>query len=253
MLESLSLQRPLVFLDCETTGLDPNHDRLVELGLVRVSPDVPLRSAAWRFNPQMPIPVAATRIHGLSDDDVVDCPPFRRLARVIARWLRGADLAGFNLCKFDLPILAAEFERAGMAFSLSGRFVVDALSIYHVFNPRNLDAAVRQYCGHPHEHAHRALDDAAAVAAVLGGMLDRHDDLPRTVAGLHERFIEMDIGGWFRPDPAGLVVFARGKYQAQPLLSVARCDPSYLRWLSRQGLLSDARQLIEDALEQADQ
>jgi DNA polymerase-3 subunit epsilon len=249
MLQHLSLQRPLVFLDCETTGLDPCHDRLVELGLLRVSPENPLRSAAWRFNPQIPIPVAATRIHSLGDDDVAHCPLFRQVAGGIARWLKGADLAGFNLCKFDLPILAAEFERAGMAFSLSGRFVVDAMSIYHACNPRNLAAAVRQYCGHNHEHGHRALQDATAVAAVLDGMLGRHGELPRTVAGLHQRFVEVDIGGWFRLDPTGVVVFARGKYRTQPLQSVARCDPSYLRWLSRQILLADARDLIEAALE----
>jgi DNA polymerase-3 subunit epsilon len=253
MLQCLHLHRPVVFLDIESTGTDPVQDRLIELGLFRLTPGQQPHSLTLRCHPEVPIPAAATAVHGIRDEDVADCPPFRAVAATAARWLSGADLAGFNLCRFDLPLLTADFERAGMEFSLANRFIVDAMGVYHACNPRNLAAAVRQYCGRPHEHGHRALADARAAAAVLDGMLGQHDDLPRTVAGLHQRFIEMDIGGWFRPDSTGQVVFARGKYRVQPLQAVARCDPSYLRWLSRQGLLSDARQLIEDALEQTDQ
>lgn len=248
MLQHLCLHRPLVFLDTETTGIDPAHDRIVELGLLRLAPEQQPQSLALLYNPEVPIPAAATAVHGIHDADVAACLPFRAVAARVARWLDGADLAGFNLRKFDLPMLTAEFARAGLEFSLRDRSVVDALTIYHAREPRDLAAAVRLYCDRHHDHAHRALDDATATASVLDAMCARYPDLPRTVGELHQQFIAVDIGGWFQRDGSGAVIFARGKYRNQPLTTVARQAPGYLHWLCRQRLLSDAREFLEQAL-----
>ncbi len=244
----LHLHRALVFVDVESTGTDPAQDRLIELGLVRYAPGQPSRSLSLRCNPEVPIPPAATAVHGIRDEHVAACPPFRAVAASVTNWLHDADLAGFNLRRFDLPLLAAEFARVGQEFKVCGRCVVDALTIFHAREPRDLAAAVRRYCGRQHEGAHCALHDAAAAAAVLDGMLGHYPDLPRSVPELHREFTQGDVGGWFRHDDRGTVVFARGKYRAQPLRAVARFDQNYLHWLARQALLSDTRRLIAEAL-----
>ena len=123
----------------------------------------------------------------------------------------------------------------------------DGLDIYHQREPRNLAAALRFSCDREHQ-AHRAARDVRAVAAVLDARLARHGDLPRTVAGLHRRMVEVDVGGWFRRE-GGLFVFAVGKYRGGPRAEVARNAPDYLYRLLTQGLLDDARFLAERALQ----
>jgi DNA polymerase-3 subunit epsilon len=251
MFKHLHLHRLLIILDCETTGLDPAHDRIIELGLVRLVPGHEPRSRCFRFHPQVPIPPAASVIHGIRDEHVADCPPFAAMAAKIARWIGDGDLGGFNIARFDLPFLVAEFDRAGWEFPLRGRKIVDALTIFHAREPRDLSAAVRYYCHREHEHAHRADADALAAAAVLDAMLGKYKDLPRSVADLHKQFIDVDVGGWFRRDETGAVIFARGKYRDQALTEVARCDPGYLAWLGGKVVLPDTRRLVDHALCQA--
>src|SRR4051812_34113338 len=185
MLRHLRLCRPLVFVDLETTGIDPRRDCIVEAALLRYAPGRDPHSLELRFNPGCPIPLAASAVHGIRDEHVVDCPPFADRAAKLTLFLGDADLAGFGVARFDLPFLAAEFERAGREFSLRGRKVDDALALFHRREPRDLAAAVRLYCRRDHDRAHRAGDDAAAAAAVLDAMLARYKDLPRSVDGLH--------------------------------------------------------------------
>jgi DNA polymerase-3 subunit epsilon len=232
----------------ETTGVDPRADRIVEIALVRLPPPGGRgRSLTLRVNPQRPIPAAASSVHGIRDRDVARCPTFADKATLIASWFAGADVAGFGVARFDVPFLVAEFERAGRHFSLDGRKVVDALTLFHRLEPRDLAAAVRRYCGREHGGAHRAGADVAAAAAVLDAMLGRHPELPRRVDELHDLLVEVDIEGWFRRN-GGAVTFARGKHRNACLEEVAAADPSYLRWLADR-VLPDARRLIESALD----
>ncbi len=143
----LALARPLVFLDLETTGRVIGLDRIVEVGVLRVALDGREIGYASRVNPEMRIPREATMVHGISDEDVRREPTFVKIAPRISRLLGGADLAGYNICNFDLPMLQSEFERVGIPFALKGRNVVDVMSVFFEKEPRDLAAAYRFYCG----------------------------------------------------------------------------------------------------------
>lgn len=246
MLKYLRVNRPLIFFDVETTGLDPHRDRIVEIALVRINPGARPQSHELRFNPEQPIPPRATAIHGITDEQVAHCPTFSQKAAELADLVADTDLAGFGIARFDLPFLAAEFERAGWEFSLHDRKVVDVLRLYHRLEPRDLAAAVRRYCGGDHVRAHHAGDDAMAAVAVFDAMLGEHHDLPHTVSELHDLLVPVDVEGWFRRE-GNSIYFARGKHRDVSLNDVARLDASYLDWLAGR-VMPDTHRLIETAL-----
>jgi DNA polymerase-3 subunit epsilon len=245
----LKHSRDLVVLDTETTGRDPQTDRLVEVAAVKFRPgQKPVRFHSL-VRPGVPIPAAATEIHGVTDEDVAEAPAFCQIAARLNRFLHRADLAGFNIKGFDLPFLLAEYRRCDMALDLSGRAVLDAMQVYHEHEPRNLEAALVYYCGRPHTHAHAALGDVNAAAEVLDAQVARYPDLPRTVEGLHERLNPLDLFGKFRLE-RGRVVFAFGKHSGRPLDEVAVTDPDYLDWMLSQDFPDDAKALVAEALRQ---
>jgi DNA polymerase-3 subunit epsilon len=249
---NLQLRRPLAVLDVESTGPDPQVDRIVELALLRFRPNcrLPLPPVRLLLDPGMPIPPEATAVHAIRDEDVAGRPAFADVAPRVRRMLEGHDLAGFNVCKFDLPLLVAEFRRCGLGFALAGRSVVDVMRLFHRQAPRDLGAAVSLYLGRDHTRAHSAQADALASVRVLDAMLGAHEGLARTPEGLHELLVDVDLAGWFRVE-AEEVVFSRGKHRGRPLPQVARQDPGYLSWLLGRPLLDDARALIERALADA--
>lgn len=230
-----NLTRPLVFLDLETTGLSVISDRIVELAIIRISPQGDVLERVRRFNPGIPIPPEATAIHGISDADVAREPPFAARAKSLVELLDPCDLGGFNLRRFDLPLLLAEFKRAGVPFSIQGRRLIDAQVIFHREEPRDLSAAARFYLGREHEEAHTALGDIRTTAAVLSAQLQRYPDLPRDLDGLHAYCDEVspflsELDRWFtRQD--GELVFRRGKHRGETLTQVATTEPDYLRWM----------------------
>ena len=146
MLKNIALDRPLAVIDLETTGTDPKCDRIVEVSVLKLTTGGEPDHRTRRVNPGVPIPPEATAVHGITDDDVADMPTFRAIAPGLARHLDGCDLAGFNVLNFDLRLLVAEYNRAGMTFPVAGRRVVDACNIYHRREPRDLTAAYRFYC-----------------------------------------------------------------------------------------------------------
>ena len=233
---TLALDRPLAFFDIETTGLNTFQDRIVELAIVILRPDGtadPPR--ARRFNPEVPIPADAARIHGITDADVADEAPFRRRARSLAKLLEPCDLAGFNMRSFDLPMLAAEFERAGVEFDVEGRRLVDVQHIFHKEEPRNLSAAVRFYLGRDHEGAHGAGADTQATVDVLIAQLARYGNLPKDMGELHDycdavgRY-RTPFDRWFDRTSDG-PRFRKGKHRGELLREVARMHPDYLDWM----------------------
>ena len=245
--ENLTLARPLAVLDVETTGRDPAADRLVEVAAVKFVPGREPETFHARLNPGVPIPPGATAVHGIADADVAGCPAFGNVAGDLRRFLAGADLAGFNVKRFDLPFLFAEFRRCGEELDLTGAAVLDALQVYFDKEPRDLAAAVRLYCGRGHEDAHSALADALAAAAVLDGQLARYADLPRTVPELHRAYCPVDLAGKFRLE-GGRVAFAFGKHSGRLVAEVAAEDPGYLRWLLGRDFPADARRIAREAL-----
>lgn len=195
---ALQLTRPIVFFDLETTGLDVKKDRVVEVGLVELSPDGSRRSLVERVDPGIDIPETSTRIHGIHNDEVRGLFGRPRLPKVAARlleFLGNSDLGGFNCLDYDLPLWLAECERHGIAFDPRGRSVVDVKLLFNaketgwdrfLMGPRNLVAAVRHYCGRELVGAHSAEADAAATIDVLQAQLERYPDLPGDVIGLHQ-------------------------------------------------------------------
>jgi DNA polymerase-3 subunit epsilon len=194
----LRLSRPLVFLDFETTGLDPANDRIVELAFVKLMPDGSRTPLVQRINPGIEVSKAATKVTGIHTLDACGLfwgPPLRKVGERLAAFLDDCDLAGFNQIAFDVPLWLAECRRHAIAFDMQGRMQVDVRVLFHVketgwdrflMGPRNLGAAVRHYCGRELEGAHAAEVDSQATADVLLAMLQRYQDLPRDVAGLHE-------------------------------------------------------------------
>jgi DNA polymerase-3 subunit epsilon len=249
---SLLLKRPLVFFDLETTGIDPARDKIVEIALVRVDPDGGRVAMTRRINPERPIPAEATAVHGITDADVSDAPTFRQVAREILDVIRDADLAGFNIRRFDVPILDREFRDCALDLALASRRIVDAMTIFHKKEPRDLSAAVRFFLDREHEGAHGAEADVEASIDVLEAQLRRYPDLPRDVAALE---------AWCHPTPPGSVdrggkfvlregeiVFAFGKQKGRALSEVARIQRDYLEWILKQDFPEDARTLVERAL-----
>ncbi|MGH2376103.1 MAG: 3'-5' exonuclease [bacterium] len=197
----LVLDRPLVFIDLETTGVNPAADRIIELSLLKVHPDSRRETLTRRLNPEMPIPAETTRVHGITDADVAGAPRFAQIASQVVAFIGDAHLAGFGILRFDVPILRRELAAAGLHLEMTGRAVLDAQMIYHRRVPRDLAAAYWLYCGSVLEHHHSAQADVEAAAAVLDAQLAAYPDLPRTPQELHDRLLPPMSGP--APEKAG--------------------------------------------------
>lgn len=245
----LRLTRPLVCLDAETTGTSATTDRVIELGLVRLAPEGTRTTTRLLLNPGCPIPAESTVVHGITDADVVGRPTFAESAQAIAAELTGVDLCGFNLRAFDLPILRAEFARAGVPWPCAEARVVDAFVIFRDREKRDLAAAVRFYCGREHEDAHSAVADADATLDVLLAQLARYPDLPRELGDLDE------ASGGRRPDWAtdcgkvrwnsdGDAVLAFGKSKGERLIDAR----GFVAWMLRNDFPADVHDLCRRVL-----
>ena len=250
MFKNLVLQKPLAIIDLETTGTDTQADRIVEIAFLRVVPGGKRVRLTRRINPQMPIPESATDVHGITDADVAEEPTFSEVAPDLLAFLDNCDLCGFNLKRFDLRMLHVEFGRVGLELQLTGRAILDVLEIFHTYEKRDLTAAVRFYCGRDHENAHSAGGDVGATAEVLDAMFAHYEDLPRSAAGLHQHFKDpnaVDSNGCFVRVGAQ-VRFAFGKHRGQPLDTVARTKPDYLKWMLTQDFFDDTKVVVRNAL-----
>jgi DNA polymerase-3 subunit epsilon len=237
----LNLKNPIIFFDLETTGVDVVNDRIVEISLVKVSPDSDTPEVRTRrIRPvddkgqTMHIPEEATAVHGITDADVADAPAFRQIAKSLAEYIKGCDLGGFNSNRFDVPMLAEEFLRAGVDIDLKKRKFVDVQTIFHKKEERTLSAAYRFYCGKELEDAHSASADTMATYEVLCSQLDKYNDLENSVDFLSEfssRGKSADFAGRIGIDENGVEVFSFGKYKGQSVEAIFRKEPSYYDWI----------------------
>ncbi len=253
MLEKLKLDKPIAFIDVETTGLKTYSDRIVELSILRVSPDGKQEYKSHRVNPGIPIPAEATTIHSITDADVANEPKFIQYAKSIRDFIEGCDIGGFNVIGFDLPFLEAEFTRANVEFSRQGRYLVDSQVIYHQRDPRDLAAAYRKYCGKELENAHSAEHDARASAEILDGQLQMHEDLPRNISELCSLCYDMkensvDVEGKFIWVDGEAVCDFGKKYRGHKLKDLATQDPGYLRWIVGADFSPEVREIATKAL-----
>jgi len=230
----LNLKNPLVFFDLETTGTNINVDRIVEICYLKVYPNGNEESRTMRINPERHIPEEATAVHGIHDEDVRDCPTFKEVARSIAHELEGCDLAGFNSNRFDIPVLAEEFLRAGVDVDLSRRKFIDVQVIFHKMEQRTLSAAYKFYCGKNLEDAHTAEADTRATYEVLMAQLDRYPNLKNEVSFLSEYSSfnrNVDFAGRMVYNDSGVEVFNFGKYRGMSVVEVLKKDPGYYSWI----------------------
>lgn len=251
----LAVDRALIVFDLEATGVDPSTDRIVEIAACRIEPDGTRSWFERRVNPGIPIPPAAAAVHGITDDDVRDEPGFDAIAAELERFLADADLAGFNVARFDVPMLDAELRRVGVDARLGDRRVVDAMTIYHRKERRDLAAAVRLYLGRDHDGAHAARADVEATVGVIEEQVRRYDDLPGTVAGLDE---------WCKAPPPGALDHGRrlvwrgdeavinfGPHRGRTLRELVD-DPDsrgFLRWILGKDFDDDVKRIVRDALD----
>jgi len=253
----LNLKNPLLFFDIESTGLNVATDRIVEISLVKVSPGAPgqpndVEIKTRRINPTIPITPGAQAVHGISDEDVKDCPTFKQVAKSLARLMEGCDIAGYNSLKFDIPMLAEEFLRAGVEFDFRKRKLVDVQNIFHKKEQRTLKAAYKFYCGQNLDNAHSAEADTMATYEVLEAQLDRYgndeeEPLLNDVAYLSKyscqtRFV--DYAGRIVLNDNDVPVFNFGKHRGRPVADVLRQEPSYYSWIMDGDFTLDTKQQL---------
>ena len=231
----LNLKNPLVFFDLETTGTNINSDRIVEICYLKVYPNGNEESKTLRINPEMHIPEESSAIHGIYDEDVKDCPTFKEVAKKIAADIEGCDLAGFNSNRFDIPVLAEEFLRAGVDIDLMKRKFIDVQVIYHKMEQRTLSAAYKFYCNKNLEDAHTAEADTRATYEVLKAQLDRYADILQNDINFLSEYSchtkNVDFAGRIVYNDQGVEVFNFGKYKGIAVKEILLKDPGYYSWI----------------------
>lgn len=230
----LSLRNPLIFFDLETTGINIVTDRIVEISYLKISPSGEENSRTILVNPGIPIPKEASDIHGITDDQIKDAPKFNELAQTLANEFEGCDFAGYNLNKFDIPLLAEEFLRSGIDFDLKKRKFVDVQVIFHKMEQRTLIAAYKFYCDKDLKEAHTAEADTRATYEILQAQLDQYKNLENDVNWLSDFSAQtknVDFAGRIIYNDKGVEVFNFGKYKGVPVEEVLKKDTGYFGWI----------------------
>ena len=255
---------PLVFFDLEATGVNILNDRIVEISVVKIFPDGRREVKTRRINPEMHIPEEASAIHGIYDKDVVNEPTFRAISKNFFIYLEDCDLGGYNITKFDIPMLTREFSRAGLTFTTANRRIIDAYNIFCRMEPRNLSAAYKFFCGKDMKDAHSAEADTLATVEIFEGEIKRYSQMaredypediekwPETLDEFHtfcnQRMIDsIDPDGRFKWKN-GEAVVAFGKNAGTSLRRIAIDNPDFLRWILRSDFSVEVKNIASDAL-----
>jgi len=241
----LNLKNPLAFFDLETTGTNISKDRIVEIAIIKVMPNGEVIKKTKKINPTIPIPTETSLIHGIYDEDVVNEPTFKSIAKSLAKFLEGADFSGFNIIKFDVPVLVEEFLRADVDFSIEKRKLIDSQRIFHLMEKRNLTAAYKFYCNKDLVDAHSAGMDTLASMEVLEAQVERyegmtvHDNLGKDIGSINNDMDSLhkltsndmvDLAGRM-VIKNGDIVFNFGKHRWKNVLDVLAKEPSYYDWI----------------------
>lgn len=247
---NLKLNRPIACIDLETTGTNISHDRIVEISIVKVFPDGKKEIKTRRINPCIPIPVMASEIHGIFDEDVKNEPTFKELAKGIQLFLENCDLCGFNSNKFDIPMLTEEFLRVGIDINFRERKMVDVQQIFFKKEPRNLSAAYKYYCGKDLENAHSAEADTVATLEILEAQVEHYKDLQNDIEFLHNYTNFDDTIDYARRLKMVnyIPVFNFGKYKDKSVAEVFKKDPDYYDWVMKTDFTMDTKNIISKIL-----
>lgn len=244
----LNLKSPIAFFDLEATGINVSTDRIVEISILKVFPGGHEEIKTMKINPTVPIPMESSLIHGIYDKDVIDSPTFKNVARELHHFFEGADLAGFNVLKYDIPLLVEEFLRAGIDFDIEKRNLLDAQKIFFMMEKRNLASAYKFYCGKVLENAHSAEADTLATYEVFKAQIDRYagvemEDLQGNTVGTMENDMKkihgminekmVDLAGRFVFNDKGEECFNFGKQKGKPVAKVLKEEPGYYDWIMK--------------------
>lgn len=232
----LQLNRPIAFIDLETTGVNLSTDRIVEIAIVKIMPDMSRSVKRKLINPEMPIPKASSDIHGISDEMVKDAPTFKQAGNEIKQFLDNCDLGGYNSNRFDIPMLMEEFLRSGMVVDLSDRRMIDVQHIFYSMEPRTLSAAYKFYCQKELTNAHSAEVDINATIEVLFSQVEKYQQLGNSVDSILGVIGEdkiVDYARRFSYDDKGVEVFNFGKYKGRSVAEVLRNEPQYYDWMMK--------------------
>ncbi|MDR0687529.1 MAG: 3'-5' exonuclease [Prevotellaceae bacterium] len=243
----LNLKNPIAIFDLETTGLDVARDRIVEISIIKVMPNGSEDVKTQRINPTIPISEEAAKVHGITNEDVKDCPTFKEVAKDLAAYLEKCDVAGYNSTKFDVPLLVEEFLRAGVNVDFRNRHLVDVQNIFHRMEQRTLAAAYKFYCQKDLTNAHNAEVDTRATYDVLRAQLDRYAELQNDVAFLAEfsaKNRNVDYAGRIVLDADGNEVINFGKHKGRKVADVLAKEPSYYAWMMNGDFTLDTKRAL---------
>ena len=231
---NLKLNKPLCFFDLETTGINIVKDRIVEIAVLKVSPDNTKNIKSWIVNPEISIPEEATLVHGITNEMVKNKPSFKLISNEVFDFIKNCDLAGFNSDRFDIPLLAEEFMRYEIEFDLNKLKTIDVQTIFHKMEKRTLGAAYKFYCEKTLIDAHSAKSDSMATYEVLLSQIKKYKELGETVKEISEfssRKNILDFAGFISSNKDNKPIFSFGKYKGQLVFDVFRKDPGYYGWI----------------------
>ncbi|PAX59807.1 3'-5' exonuclease [Brunnivagina elsteri] len=245
---------------CANPGTDVSKDRIVQIAVLKVFPDDSEVIKKRLINPTIPIPVEASNVHGIHDEDVVNEPTFQKIAQGLLDFIGDSDLAGYNSNKFDLPLLMTEFSRCEIDFNLEGRHTIDVQSIFFKMEPRTLKAAYKFYCGKDLVGAHDAENDICATYEVLKAQIERYENVAYEEQDgkiIYPVKNDLEILSKFTPsnllDPTNKIIYDEqqreifnfGKHQGKSLVEVFREDPSYYDWMMKKDFSIFTKKVIK--------
>jgi DNA polymerase III subunit epsilon len=257
----LNLKIPLCFFDLETTGINISQDRIIEIAVIKVMPNGEVLRKTNLVNPGIVISEESTAIHGISNDDVKDKPSFKEVAKDYARFFEGADIAGFNVLKFDVPMLVEEFLRADVEFDYQRKKIIDAQRIFHLMEKRTLSAAYQFYCQKELKNSHSAEVDTEATMEVLIAQIARYENQDITDGlgkklGVIQNDMEalgkltgaelVDLAGRMIKNAKGDVVFNFGKHKSKAVLAVFKEEPAYYDWMMNGDFSLDTKRKLTE-------
>lgn len=246
----LKLNRPMAIIDLETTGVNLGSDRIVEIAIVKIGTDGSKIVKRKLINPEMPIPTAASEVHGISDEMVKDAPTFKQVANEIKQFIENCDLAGYNSNRFDIPLLAEEFLRSGLEFDVRNRRMLDVQRIFHLMEQRTLSAAYKFYCNKSLEDAHSAEADATATWEVFLAQLEKYPQLGDSLESVLKVIGEEAIVDFARrfTFENGVEVFNFGKHKGRPVADVLKSEPQYYDWMMKGDFPLHTKQKLTEIL-----
>ena len=246
----LELQRPIAFIDLETTGINIGTDKIVEIAIVKILPDGSRLVKRKLINPQMPIPQASSDVHGITDEMVKDAPTFKQVANEVKQFIENCDMGGYNSNRFDIPMLIEEFSRAGLDFSTDGRKMVDVQKIFHQMEQRTLSAAYKFYCSKTLDGAHSAEVDAQATWEILLAQVERYPNIGTTVESIVKFTGEDDIVDFARRfvKVNGIEIFNFGKHKGKAVIEVLKAEPQYYDWMMKGDFAMNTKQKLTEIL-----